>query len=137
MKSLILRRADARCTVALRSCKGGWAGVVYEGHWDVWCCVFSWMFVVVVRSSTSILKSSCDPCYSPCLGVLPLLTVAFSSACAPKARTRSFRLLTSFNMPPKDKYTDPELRDQVKKEIQESDKGGAPGQWSARKVRSR
>ncbi len=37
-------------------------------------------------------------------------------------------------MPPKDKYTDPELRDQVKKEIQESDKGGAPGQWSARKV---
>ncbi|KAK5166833.1 uncharacterized protein LTR77_007562 [Saxophila tyrrhenica] len=37
-------------------------------------------------------------------------------------------------MPPKDKYTDPELRDQVKEEIQESDKGGAPGQWSARKA---
>ncbi|KAL9108105.1 MAG: hypothetical protein Q9227_007080 [Pyrenula ochraceoflavens] len=37
-------------------------------------------------------------------------------------------------MPPKDKYTDPELRDQVKQEIQDSDKGGAPGQWSARKA---
>ncbi|KXT07353.1 hypothetical protein AC578_427 [Pseudocercospora eumusae] len=37
-------------------------------------------------------------------------------------------------MPPKDKYTDPELRDQVKEEIKESDKGGAPGQWSARKA---
>ncbi|KAJ1030103.1 hypothetical protein NDA16_001016 [Ustilago loliicola] len=37
-------------------------------------------------------------------------------------------------MPSADKYTDPELRDQVKKEIQESDKGGAPGQWSARKA---
>jgi hypothetical protein len=32
------------------------------------------------------------------------------------------------------KYTDPELRDEVKEEIQASDKGGAPGQWSARKV---
>ena len=37
-------------------------------------------------------------------------------------------------MPAKDKYTDPELREQVKKDVQESDKGGAPGQWSARKV---
>jgi hypothetical protein len=37
-------------------------------------------------------------------------------------------------MPPKEKYNDPKLRDQVKQEIQESDKGGAPGQWSARKV---
>jgi hypothetical protein len=37
-------------------------------------------------------------------------------------------------MPPKEKYTDPELRDQVKEEIHESSKGGAPGQWSARKV---
>ncbi|EOA88801.1 uncharacterized protein SETTUDRAFT_106624 [Exserohilum turcica Et28A] len=33
-----------------------------------------------------------------------------------------------------DKYTDPELRAQVKEEIQEGDKGGAPGQWSARKA---
>lgn len=37
-------------------------------------------------------------------------------------------------MPPKQKYTDPKLRDEVKEEVQQSDKGGAPGQWSARKV---
>ncbi|KAF4553520.1 Hypothetical protein D9617_6g092510 [Elsinoe fawcettii] len=37
-------------------------------------------------------------------------------------------------MPPKDKYTDPKLRDQVKEELHNSDKGGAPGQWSARKA---
>lgn len=37
-------------------------------------------------------------------------------------------------MPSKDKYSDPNLRDQVKEEIHQSDKGGAPGQWSARKV---
>lgn len=40
-------------------------------------------------------------------------------------------------MPPKQKYTDPKLRNQVKEEIQQGDKGGAPGQWSARKVSSR
>ncbi|EXJ61848.1 hypothetical protein A1O7_02278 [Cladophialophora yegresii CBS 114405] len=34
----------------------------------------------------------------------------------------------------KDKYTDPKLRDEVKEEVQQSDKGGAPGQWSARKA---
>ncbi|KAK7521976.1 hypothetical protein IWZ03DRAFT_435472, partial [Phyllosticta citriasiana] len=37
-------------------------------------------------------------------------------------------------MPSQDKYTDPELREQVKEEIKEGDKGGAPGQWSARKA---
>ena len=37
-------------------------------------------------------------------------------------------------MPPKDKYTDSELRDQIKEEVHNSDKGGAPGQWSARKA---
>lgn len=37
-------------------------------------------------------------------------------------------------MPPKDKYTDPELRDEIKEEIHAGDKGGAPGQWSARKA---
>ncbi|KAL1603924.1 hypothetical protein SLS60_005516 [Paraconiothyrium brasiliense] len=38
-------------------------------------------------------------------------------------------------MPSKDdKYTDPELRNEVKEEIQAGDKGGAPGQWSARKA---
>lgn len=37
-------------------------------------------------------------------------------------------------MPPKEKYTDPDLRDQVKEEVHQGDKGGAPGQWSARKA---
>ena len=32
-----------------------------------------------------------------------------------------------------EKYTDPELREKVKEEIQASDKGGEEGQWSARK----
>ncbi|MET7747494.1 DUF5872 domain-containing protein [Micromonospora sp. NPDC005367] len=31
------------------------------------------------------------------------------------------------------RYTDPELRQKIKNEIQASDKGGRPGQWSARK----
>ncbi|KIW86814.1 uncharacterized protein Z519_12600 [Cladophialophora bantiana CBS 173.52] len=38
-------------------------------------------------------------------------------------------------MPPsKDKYTHPRLRDEVKEDIQQSDKGGPPGQWSARRM---
>jgi hypothetical protein len=37
-------------------------------------------------------------------------------------------------MPPKEKYSDPKLRDEVKEEIHNGDKGGAPGQWSARKA---
>ncbi|MGH3147362.1 MAG: DUF5872 domain-containing protein [Rubrobacter sp.] len=32
-----------------------------------------------------------------------------------------------------EKYTHPELRERIKEEIKESDKGGKPGQWSARK----
>ena len=32
-----------------------------------------------------------------------------------------------------EKYTDPELREKLKEEIKGSDKGGKPGQWSARK----
>lgn len=32
-----------------------------------------------------------------------------------------------------DKYTHPEMREEIKEEIKQSDKGGAPGQWSARK----
>ncbi|PYI21114.1 hypothetical protein BO86DRAFT_369936, partial [Aspergillus japonicus CBS 114.51] len=31
-------------------------------------------------------------------------------------------------------YTDPELRQEVKEEVQQGDKGGKPGQWSARKA---
>ena len=33
-----------------------------------------------------------------------------------------------------EKYTDPELRERIKEEIKASDKGGEPGQWSARKA---
>ena len=33
-----------------------------------------------------------------------------------------------------DKYTKPELRKRIKREVQAGDKGGAPGQWSARKA---
>ena len=33
-----------------------------------------------------------------------------------------------------DKYTNPELRDRIKKQVIEGDKGGKPGQWSARKA---
>ena len=49
---------------------------------------------------------------------------------------RSLRLerRSAATMPPKQKYTDPKLRDEVKEEVQQGDKGGAPGQWSARKV---
>lgn len=34
----------------------------------------------------------------------------------------------------KEKYTKPELRERLKEEIKNSDKGGKPGQWSARKA---
>jgi len=34
----------------------------------------------------------------------------------------------------KEKYTDPELRERLKEEIQAGDRGGRPGQWSARKA---
>jgi hypothetical protein len=47
---------------------------------------------------------------------------------------RTFVSSATSTMPPKDKYTDPELRDEVKEEIHNGDKGGAPGQWSARKA---
>ena len=33
-----------------------------------------------------------------------------------------------------DQYTKPELRDQIKAEVMAGDKGGKPGQWSARKA---
>merc|ERR1712093_730392 len=39
-----------------------------------------------------------------------------------------------YKMPSKDKYTDPKLREEVKEDLKQSDKGGAPGQWSARKA---
>ena len=33
-----------------------------------------------------------------------------------------------------DNYTDPELRERIKREVMAGDKGGRPGQWSARKA---
>lgn len=33
-----------------------------------------------------------------------------------------------------DRYTDPQLRDRIKDEVTAGDKGGKPGQWSARKA---
>jgi hypothetical protein len=33
----------------------------------------------------------------------------------------------------KDKYTDPKLREEVKRGVKKSGKGGRPGQWTARK----
>jgi hypothetical protein len=33
-----------------------------------------------------------------------------------------------------DNYTDPQLREKLKEEIKAGDKGGKPGQWSARKA---
>jgi hypothetical protein len=35
---------------------------------------------------------------------------------------------------PEDTYTDPALRERLKQEITAGDKGGKPGQWSARKA---
>lgn len=35
---------------------------------------------------------------------------------------------------PADRYTDPKLREEIKEEVKEGDKGGRPGQWSARKA---
>ena len=58
-----------------------------------------------------------------------------SFSCSCSILVRRFSGKQSLEMPSsKDKYTDPKLRDEVKEDIQESDKGGAPRQWSARKV---
>ena len=42
--------------------------------------------------------------------------------------------MTKANKSYEEKYTDPELRERLKEEIKASDKGGKPGQWSARKA---
>jgi hypothetical protein len=55
-------------------------------------------------------------------------------AIAIRSHARTFTLTCSMPSKKDDKYTDPELREEVKEEIQAGDKGGAPGQWSARKV---
>ncbi|KAH3914402.1 hypothetical protein HBH56_088870 [Parastagonospora nodorum] len=55
-------------------------------------------------------------------------------ATAIRPQHRSLTCSMPSNTKKDDKYTDPELRDEVKEEIQAGDKGGAPGQWSARKA---
>ena len=57
-----------------------------------------------------------------------------SISIASRYSARSFGVSERPKMPPKDKYANPKLREEVKEELKESDKGGAPGQWSARKV---
>lgn len=71
--------------------------------------------------------------------LLPRPSLLVTAYRAPRVTTTPLRLAlrsVSSKMPSKtdDKYTDPQLRDEVKEEIQAGDKGGEPGQWSARKV---
>jgi len=67
---------------------------------------------------------------------IPLASVKTNlpRATALRPQHRSLTCSMSPNAKKDDKYTDPELRDEVKEEMQAGDKGGAPGQWSARKV---
>ena len=62
--------------------------------------------------------------------LLVLVRSALRTRIAVPYLVRSF----SSSMPRKDKYSDPKLRDEIKDELMQSDKGGKPGQWSARKV---
>lgn len=64
---------------------------------------------------------------------VPAFTTLFLKRSPPIAHL--FSTSPVLSMPPKDKYTDPKLRDKIKEEIQAGDKGGEPGQWSARKVK--
>lgn len=65
--------------------------------------------------------------------IFQLLRLYYFVAAGAKHKQR-FSNTAFLMMPSKDKYTDPGLRDQVKEEIHNSDRGGAPGQWSARKA---
>jgi hypothetical protein len=49
------------------------------------------------------------------------------------AARKSARSSTRSSRSSASKYTRPELRERLKKKLQASDKGGRPGQWSARK----
>lgn len=71
--------------------------------------------------------SSVSACIKVCRNAYCSCTISFSSL---------YTIITTHLsiMPSKDKYTDPKLRDEVKEELHNSDKGGAPGQWSARKA---
>merc|ERR1712093_727932 len=53
---------------------------------------------------------------------------------APSLSLSRRHTLSSMAKSSDDKYTDPELRDKIKEEVKAGDKGGEPGQWSARKA---
>lgn len=54
---------------------------------------------------------------------------------APKAKKEETKpKASSRSKKSDDNYTDPKLREKLKNEIMEGDKGGKPGQWSARKA---
>lgn len=81
---------------------------------------------IVMRFARALVRRRIEFCYIP--------SCRLRRSCFHFPTQRSFGTHHRFEMPSKDKYTDPELRDEVKEEIHQSDKGGAPGQWSARKV---
>ncbi len=61
-----------------------------------------------------------------------------SHFCFPTMATKSTtdsvkKRAASSKRSPEDTYTDPTLREKLKQQIKAGDKGGAPGQWSARK----
>jgi hypothetical protein len=63
------------------------------------------------------------------------VAVRYSETCTNKLNISANRDLSTSTMPSKqNNYTDPDLRQEVKEEVQAGDKGGKPGQWSARKV---
>ena len=59
---------------------------------------------------------------------------AVTKTTAKKASAKAPAKKSAARKSPEDKYTDPELREHIKEEILEGDKGGRPGQWSARKA---
>lgn len=56
-----------------------------------------------------------------------------TKAAAKKSATKSSAKKAAKSSHDAETYTDPELRERLKEEIKSGDKGGKPGQWSARK----
>ncbi len=62
-------------------------------------------------------------------------TAAATGAAAPKkAATKAPATKAATKRSAPDKYTDPDLREHIKQDVMQGDKGGRPGQWSARKA---
>ena len=71
------------------------------------------------------------------------VTAKASAAVKPTARKTAAKSATAKKAPAKkaagkaaknENYTKPELREKIKKQVMDGDKGGRPGQWSARKA---